>query len=74
MASRVLATAKRRTSGSLAVNAPSLNTGRLNRLVVAMGTCMPVSSSARRNRLTMASRSPAGAPAGTRSLSWKLTP
>jgi hypothetical protein len=75
MASSVLRTAKRRTSGSLAVKAPSLNTGRENRFVVAIGTFMPVSSSAVRNRFTTASRS-AGAdePGGTRSSSWKFTP
>ena len=57
MASRVLATAIRRTAGSLAVKAPSLKTGRENRLVVAMGTFSPVSSRAWRKRLRMASRS-----------------
>src|SRR5437899_11463105 len=35
---------------------------------------MPVWSSARRNRLTIASRSAADEPSGTRSLSWKFTP
>ena len=74
MASNVLATAIRRTAGSLAVKAPSLKMGRENRLVVAMGTLRPVSSSACRKRLRMASRSEADAPQGTRSLSWKLTP
>ena len=57
MASSVLATANRRTAGSLAVNAPSLNTGREKRLVVTMGTFSPVASRALRNRLRMASRS-----------------
>ena len=74
MASRVLRTANRRTSGSLAVNAPSLNTGRENRFVVAIGTFMPVSSRAVRNRLRIASRSAGVDPKGTRSSSWKLTP
>ena len=74
MASNVLATAIRRTAGSLAVKAPSLKTGRENRLVVAMGTLRPVASSACRNRLRMASRSEGDDPQGTRSLSWKLTP
>ena len=57
-------TAHRRTAGSLAVNAPSLNTGFENRLVVAIGTFMPVSSSARRNRFRIASRSAADEPGG----------
>ena len=48
---KVFGTAKRRTPGSLAVNAPSLKTGRLKRLVVAIGTFMPVSSSARAEAL-----------------------
>ena len=74
MASNVLATAYRRTCGSLAVNAPSLNTGWLKRLVVAIGTFMPVSSRALRKRFRMASRSVADAPKGTRSSSWKFTP
>src|SRR5918994_1575629 len=73
MASRVLAMANRRTAGSLAVNAPSLKTGRENRLVVAMGTRMPVSSSARRNRLRMPSRSVGDDPGGPRSSSWTST-
>ena len=60
MASRALATASRRTAGSLAVKAPSLNTGRENRLVVAMGTTSPVSSRASAKRATMASRSDGG--------------
>ena len=68
------AIAYRRTAGSLAVNAPSLNTGFENRFVVAIGTFMPVSSSARRNRFRICSRSAADEPGGTRSSSWKLTP
>ena len=35
--------AKRRTERSLAVNAPSLKAGCVNRLVVAIGTTSPVS-------------------------------
>ena len=66
--------ASRRTSGSLAVNAPSLKTGRQKRFVVTMGTCIPVASSARRKRLRISSRSLGDEPYGTRSLSWKLTP
>src|SRR5881394_623487 len=46
MASRVLRSASLRTCGSLAENAPSLNTGFEKRLVVAIGTFMPVSSRA----------------------------
>jgi hypothetical protein len=41
MAQSVLARAKARTRGSLAVKAPSLKIGWENRLVVAMGTTMP---------------------------------
>ena len=41
-----LRSAYRRTERSLLVNAPSLNTGWKNRLVVTIGTIMPVSSSA----------------------------
>ena len=74
MASSVLATEYRRTRGSLAMNAPSLKMGWVNRLVVAIGTFRPVSSKALRNRLTMASRSAWLEPKGTRSSSWKLTP
>ena len=74
MASHVFFTAKRRMAGSLAVNAPSLKIGRQNRLVVAIGTFMPVSSRACRNRLRIVCRSVGEAPYGTRSLSWKETP
>ncbi len=66
--------AYRRTSRSLAVSAPSLNTGWVNRLVVTIGTTSPVSSSAARNRFTCSSRSPAPDPNGIRSSSWKVTP
>ena len=69
-----LASANRRTSRSLAVNAPSLNIGWPNRLVVAVVTTRPVSASALRNvadplvpLLGVASNS-------NTSLSWKLTP
>ena len=74
MAAHAFFTANRRTCGSLAVNAPSLKIGREKRLVVAIGTFMPVSSRARRNRLTICSRSAADEPGGTRSSSWKFTP
>jgi hypothetical protein len=74
IASHVFFTPNRRTCGSLAVNAPSLKIGREKRFVVAIGTFMPVSSSARRNRFSTASRSAADEPYGTRSSSWKLTP
>src|SRR5512135_2320211 len=69
-----LAIAYRRTAGSLAVNAPSLNTGCQNRLVVAIVTTTPVSSRAERKLLSTSSRSRGLAPGGTRSSSWKLTP
>ena len=74
MASHVFFTAKRRMAGSLAVKAPSLKIGRQNKLVVAMGTFMPVSSSACRNRLMIVCPSDAEAPYGTKSLSWKEIP
>src|SRR6266511_1172979 len=70
----VLRIAYRRMSRSFEVNAPSLNTGWLNRLVVAIGTTRPVSSSAARNRLTRRSRSAASEPNGIRSSSWNDTP
>ena len=74
IASQAFLTDSRRIAGSLAVNAPSLKTGRQKRFVVTMGTCMPVASRARRKRLRISSRSLAVEPYGTRSLSWKLTP
>ena len=40
----------------------------------AIGTFIPVASSARRNRLRIASRSAADEPGGIRSSSWKFTP
>ena len=55
-----LRSAYRRTERSLLVNAPSLNTGWKNRFVVTIGTTIPVSSSAARNRLISRSRSPSG--------------
>src|SRR6266542_251795 len=70
----VLRIAYRRMSRSFEVNAPSLNTGWLNRLVVAIGPTRPVSSSAARNRLTRRSRSAASEPNGIRSSSWNDTP
>ena len=70
----VLRSAKRRTSRSLAVKAPSLKTGWVKRLVVAIGTGMPVASSACRKRLMWASRSASVDPKGIRSSSWKVTP
>ena len=51
-----------RTERSLLVNAPSLNTGWKNRLVVTIGTIMPVSSSVARKRLINRSRSPSAEP------------
>ena len=69
-----LARANRRTSRSLAVNAPSLNMGCENRLVVAVVTTRPVSASARVKSAIRASRSPGLASKSNTSLSWKLTP
>src|SRR6516165_7535149 len=69
-----LARANRRTSRSLAVNAPSLNIGWENRLVVAVVTTRPVSASARLKSAIRASRSPGLAAKSNTSLSWKLTP
>src|SRR4051794_13462611 len=66
--------ANRRTSRSLAVNAPSLNTGWVNRFVVIIGTFIPVSSSASWNRSRCLVRSSASLPKGTTSSSWKVTP
>ena len=57
VASQAFLTESRRTRGSLAVNAPSLKTGRQKRFVVTMGTCIPVASSARRKRFRISSRS-----------------
>src|SRR5690606_26136740 len=70
----VLRSAKRRTSRSLAVNAPSLKTGWVNRLVVAIGTTRPAASSAWRKRLMWDSRLVSLEPNGIRSSSWKVTP
>jgi len=69
-----LARANRRTSRSLAVNAPSLNIGCENRLVVAVVTTRPVSASACRKSAILASRSAVLASKSNTSLSWKLTP
>ena len=66
--------ANRRTSRSLAVRPPSLNTGWVNRFVVTIGTTRPVSSSAARKRLIRSSRSPSSLPNGMTSSSWKVTP
>ena len=69
-----LASANRRTSRSLAVKPPSLNTGWPNRLVVAVVTTSPVSSSALRNAAIRLSRSASLASNSNTSLSWKFTP
>src|SRR5690606_14026400 len=66
--------ANRRTPRSLLVNAPSLKTGWVNRLVVIIGTTIPVSSSAALNRAMIRSRSAASVPKGIRSSSWNVTP
>jgi hypothetical protein len=58
----------------LAVNAPSLNIGWPKRLVVAVVTTTPVSSSALRNAAIRISRSAGGASKPNTSLSWKFTP
>ena len=69
-----LASANRRTSRLLAVNAPSLNIAWLNRLVVAVVTTRPVSASAWRKSAIRLSRSAGLASKPNTSLSWKLTP
>ena len=69
-----LRSAKRRTAGSAAVSAPSRKTGWLKRLTVAIDTHMPAAETALAKLATIASRSAAGVPNGTRSSSWKLTP
>ena len=69
-----LASAKRLTSRSFAVNAPSLNIGWPNRFVVAVVTTSPVSASALRNAPMRSSRSAGVASKANTSLSWKLTP
>src|SRR3954468_13360865 len=69
-----LRTAYRRTLRSLLVNPPSLNTGSWNRLVVTMGTTIPVSSRASRNSAMIRSRSWALLPGGIKSSSWKVIP
>ena len=69
MASKVLTTAMRRTAGSLAVKAPSLNRGWENRLTVAMGTLSPVTSSGVSEALEDGFTIGGQVPQGTRSLS-----
>src|SRR5690348_4786187 len=66
--------AARRTPRSLDVNAPSLNAGCPNRLVVAIPTPRPVSSSAALKRATILSFSACVLPSGIRSSSWSETP
>src|SRR5215203_5913626 len=66
--------AYRRTVRSLLVNPPSLKTGSWNRLVVTIGTTIPVSSRVRRNSLMIRSRSWALLPGGIKSSSWKVIP
>ena len=70
----VLRSAKRRTLRSLAVKAPSLNTGWVKRLVVTIGTARPVSSRAARRRLRLVSRSWSSASNGITSSSWNVMP
>src|SRR5215213_11234801 len=69
-----LRVAYRRTVRSLLVNPPSLKTGSWNRLVVTIGTTIPVSPSASRNSLMIRSRSWAVLPGGIKSSSWKVIP
>jgi len=69
-----LASANRLISRSLAVKAPSLNTGWPNRLVVAVVTTRPVWSSALRNAPIRSSRPASVASKAKTSLSWKFTP
>ena len=70
-----LRSAYRRTSRSLLVNPPSLNTGWVNRFVVTIGTTRPVSSSASRKRsMRCVARAASSLPNGIRSSSWKVTP
>ena len=66
--------AYRRTLRSLLVKPPSLNTGSVNRLVVTIGTTMPVSSSAVVNSSMIRCRSVLLLPDGIRSSSWKVMP
>ena len=66
--------ANRRTSRSLLVKPPSLNTGWVNRLVVAVVTARPVSARPFLKRSMIASRVASSLPNGIRSSSWKLTP
>jgi hypothetical protein len=70
----ILRSAKRRMSRSLLVNAPSLNTGCVKVLVVAMGIFRPVSASAFVKRSMPAVRSASESVNGTRSSSWNVMP
>ena len=58
----------------LEVKAPSLNTGWLNKFVVAIGTFIPFSSSAFLKRAICAARSEVDEPNGIKSSSWNVTP
>ena len=69
-----LRSANRRTERSLLVKPPSLNTGWVNRFVVIIGICRPVSASASLNRAMIFSRSESDEPNGIRSSSWKVRP
>src|SRR4051795_6173364 len=66
--------ANRRTERSLLVNPPSLNTGCVNRLVVIIGTVIPVSRSASCSREICLSRVPASGRKPKRSSSWNVRP
>ena len=66
--------ANRRTSRSLLVKPPSLKTGCVNRLVVAVVTTSPVSASPFLKRSMMPARVSSSLPNGIRSSSWKFTP
>ena len=69
-----LRSANRRMSRLLLVNAPALNTGWLNRFVVAVVTASPVSARPFLKRSMIASRVASSLPNGMTSSSWKLTP
>ena len=66
--------ANRRTSRLLEVKPPSLNTGWVNRLVVAVVTTRPVSARDFFSPSRIFSRSASPVPNGTTSSSWKLMP
>ena len=74
MLSATFRIAKRRTSRSLFVKPPSRNTECENRLVVTIGTTIPVSSKRLSERLEVLLALLLRRPNGKTSLSWKVTP